>query len=99
MVEPSWGPSSGQSSGRSWGLRLGDVDRQQALEALGEHFAQGRLDRDELDERSDAVWSAKTQGDLAPIFADLPVRATGPVPSPSLAPHRPRWWPVPDWAT
>jgi uncharacterized membrane protein len=54
-------------------LRLGDAERQQALDALGEHFAQGRLTREELDERSDAVWSAKTHGDLSPLFADLPV--------------------------
>lgn len=58
-------------------LRLSDADRQQALDVLGEHFAQGRLDRDELDERSDAVWSAKTYGDLSPVFADLPGRAAG----------------------
>ena len=62
--QASWEPSSG--------LRLSDADRQEALDVLGEHFAQGRLDRDELDERSDAVWSAKTHGDLSPLFADLP---------------------------
>jgi uncharacterized membrane protein len=61
-------------------LRLSDADRQEALDALGEHFAQGRLDRDELDERSDAVWSAKTHGDLSPVFADLPGRAAGTPP-------------------
>jgi hypothetical protein len=76
-------------------LRLSDADRESAVNLLGDQYALGRLTRDEFDERSDAVWSARTQGDLAPIFADLPVRATGPVPSPSLAPHRPRWWPVP----
>jgi hypothetical protein len=80
-------------------LRLSDADRESAMNLLGDQYALGRLTRDEFDERSDAVWSAKTQGDLAPIFADLPVRATSPVlgrtgPA-SLAPHRPRWWPVP----
>ena len=72
MVEPSWKPYQG--------LRLSDADRQQALEVLGEHFAQGRLDRDELDERSDAVWSAKTHGDLSPLFADLPGSEAGSPP-------------------
>jgi uncharacterized membrane protein len=77
-------------------LRISDTDRDAAVELLSEQYALGRLSRDEFDERSDAVWSAKTQGDLAPLFADLPVRATGrPVRPASLAPHRPRWWPVP----
>ena len=54
-------------------LRLSDADREQAMELLGEHYSLGRLTKDEFDERSDAVWSAKTQGDLVPVFADLPV--------------------------
>jgi uncharacterized membrane protein len=56
----------------SWGLRLSDADRQEACGLLGEQYAQGRLTREEFDERSDAVWSAKTHGDLSPVFADLP---------------------------
>jgi uncharacterized protein DUF1707 len=76
-------------------LRISDADRESAVELLGEQYALGRLTRDEFDERSDAVWSAKTEGDLAPIFADLPVRRSGPPRVGSLAPHRPRWWPVP----
>jgi len=58
-------------------LRISDADRETAVDLLSEQYALGRLDRDELDERSDAVWSAKTQGDLAPIFVDLPVRSPG----------------------
>jgi hypothetical protein len=65
------------SSQPSWVLRLSDAERQQALDVLGEHFAQGRLSRDELDERSDAVWKALTHGDLSPIFADLPGQPVG----------------------
>ena len=62
-------------------LRLSDADREAAVDLLGEQYAVGRLSRDEFDERSDAVWSARTRGDLAPIFADLPVQSsatTGP---------------------
>ena len=85
----SWG-----SYGTPWGMRLSDADRQQALDALGEHYAQGRLTREELDERSDAVWSAKTYGDLSPLFADLPgqpsPRHEGPRPR---GPRGPRGWP------
>jgi hypothetical protein len=57
-------------------LRLSDADRDEAIARLSEHYAAGRLDKDEFDERSDAVWTAKTGSDLAPIFADL-----GPTPS------------------
>ena len=56
-------------------LRISDADRATALDLLSEQYAVGRLDKDEFDERSDAVWSAKTQGDLAPVFADLPWRS------------------------
>lgn len=60
---------------RSANQRLSDADREQALARLGEHYAVGRLDKDEYDERSDAIWSAKTQADLRPVFADLPAAA------------------------
>ena len=49
------------------------------MDLLGEHYAVGRLTKDEFDERSDAVWSAKTRGDLAPLFADLPGALRRPV--------------------
>ncbi len=67
----------------SWGLRLSDAERQAAVDQLGEQFAVGRLTREEFDERSDAVWSAKTQGDLSPLFADLPARAPRAASGPS----------------
>ena len=58
-------------------LRISDADRETAVDLLSEQYAVGRLTREEFDERSDAVWSAKTKGDLAPIFVDLPVRSPG----------------------
>lgn len=54
------------------GLRIGDREREAAAAALGEHFAQGRITREEYDERSDVVWAARTESDLRPVFADLP---------------------------
>ena len=56
-------------------LRISDADREAAVDLLSEQYAVGRLSKDEFDERSDAVWSARTRGDLAPLFADLPVRS------------------------
>lgn len=72
---------------RSPYLRLSDAEREEAFSRLGQHFAEGRLDKDEYDERSDAVWSAKTRADLRPIFADLPA-APRPVPV-RRGPHLP----------
>ena len=70
-------------------LRLSDADREAAVQRLGEQYAVGRLTKDEFDERSDAVWSAKTGGDLAPIFDDLP-RAGTTTPARSSAGQRGR---------
>lgn len=78
-------------------LRLGDSDRESAVDQLAEQYSLGRLTRTEFDERSDAVWSAKTQGDLIPVFADLP--ATRPPLRAHEGGGRPRyarrWLPVP----
>ncbi|MBF8190489.1 DUF1707 domain-containing protein [Nonomuraea sp. K274] len=53
-------------------LRIGDAEREQTMAALREHFAQGRLTHEELDERLDQTLSAKTARDLAQVTADLP---------------------------
>jgi len=71
MTRPGTRPSYGRPD-----LRLSDADRDDAIVRLSEHYAAGRLDKDEFDERSDAVWSARTGADLDPIFADL-----GPTPA------------------
>lgn len=52
--------------------RIGDAERERAVTAIGEHYAAGRLDHDELDERIDAAWRARTQADIAVLFTDLP---------------------------
>lgn len=54
------------------GLRLSDNDRIHAMSALGTHFADGRLDDHEFNERSGAVAEARTVGELRPLFTDLP---------------------------
>lgn len=53
-------------------LRIGDLERDAAVTALGEHYAAGRLTKEEYDERADVAWRARTRSDLAPVFADLP---------------------------
>lgn len=66
-------------------LRLSSADREAAVVALGEHYAEGRLDKDEYDERSDAAWAAKTPSDLQPLFTDLPGGSPVAVPTPAPA--------------
>jgi hypothetical protein len=53
-------------------IRLSDAERDAAAADLGEHFAQGRLNADEHAERLEQVWAARTRGEVAPIFRDLP---------------------------
>jgi hypothetical protein len=69
-------------------LRVSDEDRHKVAEVLRQAAGEGRIDLDELDERLEATYSAKTYGDLVPITADLPVRTTGslPAPPPSVPP-------------
>jgi uncharacterized membrane protein len=53
------------------GLRASDRDRDVALEVLAEAFADGRLTREEYDDRAGAVASARTLGELPPQLEDL----------------------------
>ncbi len=53
-------------------LRVGDAERQQAVTALGEHYAAGRLEQDEYDTRIQTAYAAKTRVDLQGLFGDLP---------------------------
>ncbi|GAB3556950.1 DUF1707 SHOCT-like domain-containing protein [Spelaeicoccus albus] len=62
-------------------LRASDRDRDAVAQELADAFADGRLDREEYDERSDAVLRAKTLGDFPPILADLSPADGTPVPA------------------
>lgn len=51
-----------------------DADRDQALTALQEAFAAGRITKDELEERAGKVYGARTYGDIDSARARLPYR-------------------------
>jgi hypothetical protein len=53
------------------GLRASDADRNLIHNVLTEAFADGRLDRDEYDERTAAAMQARTLGQLPPLVVDL----------------------------
>ena len=78
-------------------IRIGDAEREAAVTALGEHYAAGRLTKEEFDERAGIAWSAKTNSALWPLFADLPRPQAGPRPTQSSSPGRSRSDPRPGW--
>jgi Domain of unknown function (DUF1707) len=53
-------------------MRASDADRDRVSAMLREHMAAGRLTLDEFQERLDALYTAKTLGQLDEITADLP---------------------------
>lgn len=53
-------------------IRIGDTEREDAVRRLGEHYEAGRLSAEEHSERVDQALQAKTEADLAALFADLP---------------------------
>ena len=55
-------------------MRVGDAEREAAAAELREHYASGRLTLDELNERIDKAFAAKTRGDLNVLMTDLPSR-------------------------
>jgi DUF1707 SHOCT-like domain len=61
------GPISGGN------LRASDADREQVANLLSAAYAEGRLTREEHDERVDQLMAAKTFDDLIPITRDLVV--------------------------
>jgi hypothetical protein len=59
-------------------MRASDSDRDRVAEALREAAAEGRLSMEELDERLDQVFAAKTYAELAPVTRDLPAAGASP---------------------
>ncbi|HEY5979673.1 MAG TPA: DUF1707 domain-containing protein [Microlunatus sp.] len=80
FTEPSGvGPIAGGN------LRAADTDRDKVATVLSTAYAEGRITREEHDERLDQVMRAKTFDELVPITADLvPLAVSTPaVPSPA----------------
>jgi hypothetical protein len=73
-------------------IRVSDAERNEVAELLGQHYADGRLDQAEFDDRVGRTMAAKTRGDLAGLFDDLPEAGSagaGPAgPAGPTAPYR-----------
>ena len=59
-------------------MRVSDSDRERAADVLREAAGHGRITMDELDERLEVAYTAKTYGDLAAVTRDLPQPAQAP---------------------
>lgn len=74
----SWSPRSigayhhGVTTSSADNLRVSDSEREAAVRVLGEHMTAGRLDVEEYGQRSAHVTAARTRGEIAEQFADLP---------------------------
>lgn len=64
-----------------YNIRVGDADREATAGQLREHFADGRLTLEELNERLDAAFAAKTRADLNAVMRDLPITPRPVVPA------------------
>jgi hypothetical protein len=77
------------------GLRASDADRDLVSGVLASAYAEGRLDREEHDQRAETAAAARTLGELPPLVADLvpettPSKALDPIvaASPAQLRHR-----------
>jgi len=70
-------------------MRVSDADREQAANVLREAAGQGRISMDELDERLELAYAAKTYADLTAVTHDLPQAGTALSPAgAALVPDR-----------
>jgi hypothetical protein len=65
-------------------MRSSSADRERAIDVLKAAFAEGRLTRDEFEERSGQVLRSQTYAQLAALTADLPVGPLGALMRPQL---------------
>jgi Domain of unknown function (DUF1707)/Cell wall-active antibiotics response 4TMS YvqF len=72
-------------------LRVSDADRERVAERLREAAGAGRLTVDELDERVERAYAARTAGELTTLTADLPATPGAALPG-KPAQRKPRRW-------
>ena len=68
---PSGGPVDGPL-GAAARILISDADRGRFADVIGNAFAEGRLTRDEYEERLSTTMSARTVADLVPVLEGLP---------------------------
>lgn len=74
MEDPGEGRAGGRDEGGpESGPRASDAEREWFCDVLERHFADGRLTREELDERLDRALRARGLSELYALVSDLPV--------------------------
>ncbi|MEV5877866.1 DUF1707 domain-containing protein [Streptomyces sp. NPDC052101] len=63
-------------------LRASDADRERVAEVLRDALAEGRLDMEEFEDRLEALYKARTYGELTPLTRDLPTAGAAAAPAP-----------------
>lgn len=82
-------PGHGMAADGYGRMRASTADRERAIDVLKAAFAEGRLTKDEYEERAAQVYGSRTYGELAALTADLPVGPLG-----TLALQRPAFYPA-----
>ena len=74
MANPPWSNvyQSRRRGGVNPDMRVSDAERADVADRLSRHYGEGRLDQAEFNERMERAMSAKTAGDFAGLFSDLP---------------------------
>jgi hypothetical protein len=72
-------------------IRAADADRERVTARLRDHYAEGRLTSEELDERTSAALHAKTWGFRRGDMTARPPPVLWPLGAPGLPPAGPGW--------
>src|SRR5262252_836882 len=78
QTSPPWTPGSTGSGHRrpfrysSSDVRVSDAERSEVADILSKHYADGRLDQAEFNERVDQAMKARTRADFRGLLDDLP---------------------------
>ena len=85
------GPGGSAAAGRGahGHLRASHADREHVISTLKAAFVQGRLTKDELDERVGQTLASRTHGELAALTADSPARPAAAPAAPASSQPRP----------
>jgi hypothetical protein len=70
-------------------IRASDAERERVATLMRDHAAEGRLSVEELDERLQRAYAARTRSELDALTSDLPARPAQPgrAPAPRRASH------------
>jgi hypothetical protein len=94
---PTTGPrSTWFRMGPDLNMRVSDAERAEVADRLSRHYADGRLDQAEFDDRVSRAMAAKTVGDLRGLFDDLP-DLPGDIPDDNADDTRTRPFAGPGW--